>query len=63
MESRIEYKISLPKENEHKSFKISDDKENFKGSVYVSSDCIYISLVNLVLMPSSERRKIKEIEY
>ena len=63
MECRKEYKISFPKENEHKTFKILDKSNNFKGSIYVSENSVYVSLIDLEISPSNEKRRLKEIEY
>jgi hypothetical protein len=63
MEDRIEYKISLPKDGEQKSFKIINSDDDFKGSVYVSGDSIYINFVGLTLVPTAEKRRFKEVNY
>jgi hypothetical protein len=63
MVDRIEYKISLPKEDEQKSFKIITADDDFKGSVYVTNDCIYINFVGLKLVPTNEKRRFKEVNY
>ena len=63
MEDRIEYKISLPKDDEQKSFKITTSDSEFKGSVYVNKDLIYINFVGLTLVPTTEKRRFKEVNY
>ena len=63
MEDRIEYKISLPKDGEQKSFKIINSDDDFKGSVYVTGDSIYINFVGLTLVPTAEKRRFKEVNY
>jgi hypothetical protein len=63
MEDRVEYKISLPKNDEQKSFKIITSDDDFKGSVYVTGDSIYINFVGLTLVPTAEKRRFKEVNY
>jgi hypothetical protein len=63
MEDRIEYKISLPKDGEQKSFKIINSNDDFKGSIYVTGDSIYINFVGLTLVPTAEKRRFKEVNY
>ena len=58
----IEYKISLPSENEIKSFKVMDKNENFIGSIYISVDGVYISLKDHTITPCNKNRP-KEIKY
>lgn len=49
--NETEYKVSIPKIDEKdKNFTIYDNKEGkFKGTVYISSDSVYISLVEMQL--------------
>jgi hypothetical protein len=63
MEDRIEYKISLPKEGEQKSFNVVSPDGEFKGSVYVTDGCVYINFVGLKLTPTNEKRRFKEVNY
>lgn len=63
MDDRIEYKISLPEGGEQKSFKIITSDDDFKGSVYVNKDSIYINFVGLTLVPTTEKRRFKEVHY
>lgn len=58
----IEYKISLPSENEIKSFKVMDKNDNFIGSIYISVDGIYITLKDCKITPCNKSRP-KEIQY
>lgn len=48
--NETEYKISIPIKNEKdKNFTIYDKEGKFKGSIYVSGDGVYISLVEMQL--------------
>jgi hypothetical protein len=53
----------LPKDGEQKSFKIINSDDDFKGSVYVNGDSIYINFVGLTLVPTAEKRRFKEVNY
>lgn len=63
MEDRIEYKISLPKDDEQKSFTIVMSNGDFKGTVYVNKDSVQMNFSGLNLVPTTEKRRFKEVSY
>ena len=58
-----EYKIGFPKNGEHKSFKIINNKDDFIGTLYVDEDAVYISLKDYKIMPANLPKRVEEIEY
>jgi hypothetical protein len=63
MEDRIEYKISFSKDDEQKSFNLVSSDGEFKGSVCVNKDSVYINLIELKLTPTAEKRRFKEVRH
>jgi hypothetical protein len=48
--NETEYKISIPREKEKdKSFTIHEKDGKFKGTLYISAESVYISLVEMQL--------------